>query len=186
MAKICDNTSVGQIILNGGNIAVIERHNYPQAYALPAGHVDGPLRQSESEASDTPWSAGVERECLEEVGLKILKNKLVLKKELDNPCKREGGSHHLWEIYEAIAWRGELKAGDDAKRAFWKTPEELRAFAARTEYFMRKYDLPYSEVGKLTRAIFGDPAAKQTDPEWISEMGLEPVWYYILTKVGVI
>ena len=176
MAKICDNTSVGQIILNGGNIAVIERHNYPQAYALPAGHVDG----------DNPWSAGVERECREEVGLKILKNKLVLKKELDNPCKREGGSHHLWEIYEAIAWRGELKAGDDAKRAFWKTPEELQAFAARTEYFMRKYNLPYSEVGKLTHAIFGNPATKQTDPEWVSEMGLEPCWYYFLKELKLI
>ena len=177
MAKVCDNTSVGEIIRDGENIAVIERHNYPQAYALPAGHVDG----------DNPWSAGVERECREEVGIEILENKLVLKKELDNPCKREGGSHHLWEIYEAVAWHGELKAGDDAKRAFWKTPAELRALAARTEYFMRKYGITYDQVGRLTQAIFGENSAeKKTDSEWEKEMGLEPVWYYILTKVGVI
>ena len=41
MAKICDNTSVGQIIRDGDKIVVIERANYPEAFALPAGHGGG-------------------------------------------------------------------------------------------------------------------------------------------------
>ncbi len=52
---------------------------------------------------------------------------------------------------------------------------------------MKKYGIPYDNVGKLTVAIFGnDPALKNTDPEWKEQMGLEPVWYYILKKAKVI
>jgi len=175
MAKRCDNTSVGQIIrLYNGDLVYIERKSYPQAYALPAGHVDG----------DNPWSAGVERECKEEVGIEIVKNTLVFKEEIDNPCKREGGSHHLWEVYQAEEWNGEPNAGDDAKAAYWGSAEKIGELARRTEYFMAKYGIPYDGVGALTRAIFGDPALKNIDPEWVSEMGLEPVWYYILKKLG--
>lgn len=178
MPKVCDNTSVGQIILNDGEMAeetaivIIERGNYPEAYALPAGHTDG-----DPEA--------VVRESSEEVGLTIIKNRLIFCKDIDNPCKREGGSHHVWQVYIAISKMEKLRAGSDAKSAFWASVYYLRMLARRTEYFMAKYGIPYTEVGALTKKIFGeDPNAKNTDPEWKNDMGLEPVWYYILKRTG--
>jgi len=178
MAKKCDNTSVGQIIRDEKNIyAIIERMNYPESFALPAGHVDG----------DPSFTEAMLREIEEEAGLLVQKNQTVFKEDIDNPCKRENGTHHLWEVYEAKEWSGELKAGSDAKKAYWLSPAELQKIAKRTEYFMEKYAIPYNQVGALTIAIFGkNPEDKATDPEWKEEMGLEPVWYYILKKLGIL
>lgn len=177
MAKLCDNTSVGQIIRGGEKIVVITRKNYPEAYALPAGHVDG----------DPNFTDAMIREIKEEAGLLVEENKSVFRESIDNPCKREGGSHHLWEVFEALRWSGELKAGSDAKEARWFSSADLKRIAERTEYFIKKYGISYEQVGKLTVAIFGkNPEDKATDPEWKEEMGLEPVWYYILKKLGLI
>lgn len=176
MAKKCDHTSAGIFFEEKDKIVLIKRKNYPEAIALPAGHLDG----------DTPDGNAI-RESGEEVGLVLTDMNLLLRSAIDNPCKREGGYHHDWWVFQAIKWSGELKAGDDAKEAFWASGEELKKFAARTEYFMKKYNISYAEVGKLTRAIFGDiPAEKKTDPEWQAEMGLEPVWYKILKDLGKI
>lgn len=178
MAKECNNTSVGQIIRDGENIVMIERANYPEAYALPAGHVD---------EEDLSFADAISREVAEEVGLSIEENNLVLKEDIDNPCKREEGSHHAWEVYEALRWSGTLKAGSDAKRARWFSPDGLKKAAERTEYFMKKNDIPYDRVGELTIAIFGrNPKDRATDSEWKKEMGLEPVWYYILKRLKII
>ena len=175
MAKICDNKSAGEILRKDGKIVLIDRHNYPESYALPAGHLDG----------DT-FARGVERESQEEVGITIGKNKSVWSGRIDNPCKREGGSFHDWEVFEASVWSGDLRAGDDAKRFFRAAPDELKKIAARTEYFMKKYGVSYENIGELTRKIFGDPTTKNTDPEWKADMGLEPVWYFILKKLHLI
>jgi len=177
MAKVCDNTSVGQIIRDGDKLVVIERRNYPEAFALPAGHVD----------KDTTFADAASRETKEEIGVSIVENRLIFREDIDNPCKREDGLHHLWEVYEAADWQGELKAGSDAKAYRWVTLRELRKMAERTEYFMKKHKVLYDEVGRLTRAIFGvDPVQKKTDSEWKEEMGLEPVWYYMLKKITLI
>ncbi len=175
MAKICDNTSSGTIFEGNGNILLIERKNYPESIALPAGHFDG----------DTSGENSV-RESSEEVGLTPQKIEMIWSGRVDNPCKREGGTHHDWSVFLAMSWDGEVKAGDDAKEAFLATKDELLKYAERTEYFMQKYKVPYTEVGSLTRAIFGDTANKNTDPEWKEEMGLEPVWYKILKDLGKI
>ena len=176
MVKKCDNTSSGIIFEENGKILLIERHNYPQAVALPAGHLDG----------DKPNGNAI-LESSQEVGLALTDMNLFWHNTVDNPCKREGGNHHDWWIFKARKWSGEVKAGDDAKKAFWSSYEELQKFAARTEYFMRKYNIPYTEVGRLTKEIFGDvPAEKKTDPEWQAEMGLEPVWYFILKALKLI
>ena len=165
------------IIKNGNSIAVIFRKNYPEAYAMPAGHVDG----------DNPWSIAAKREAKEEVGMDVTQERQVFKGDIDNPCKRENGAHHNWEVSEAISWTGDLKSGDDAKAAYWKTYEEIRDLAKRTEYFMSKYKITYGRVGDLTRAIFGgDPSDKRTDIEWLESPGLEPVWYYILRELKYI
>ena len=177
MAKVCDNTSVGQIIRDGEKIVVIERANYPEAFALPAGHVDG----------DPNFYDAMVREIKEEAGLEVGENKLVFEEDINNPCKREGGMHHLWKVYEALNWSGELKAGSDAKKAGWFSLAELQRIAKRTEYFMKKYGISYNKVGELTIANFGkNPTEKATDSEWKQEMGLEPVWYHILKTIGVI
>lgn len=177
MSKTCDNTSVGQIIREGKNIVIIERANYPEAYALPAGHVD----------EDPSFTDAIIRELEEEAGLLVEENKSVFTEDINNPCKRAGGSHHLWKVYEALRWSGILKGGSDAKKADWFSPSDLKKIAKRTEYFMKKYNIPYNQVGKLTIAIFGkNPEDKATDPEWKKEMGLEPVWYYILKKLQII
>lgn len=175
MPKICDNTSVGQIIKQDGSFLMIERFNYPQSYAFVAGHGDG-----------LAMEAAAKKESLEEAGIEIVENKLVWKGNINNFCKREGGNHHVWEVFEAIFWTGEPKAGDDAKEFFWALPERLRQLANRTEYFMKKYDIFYDRVADLTKAIFGDPKDKKTDPQWQNDMGLEPVWYFILKELKIL
>ena len=169
MVKICDNKSVGQIIYRGNELLMIERKNFPQSLSLPAGHLDG----------DTFEEAAI-RETQEEVNIKILKNKLVWKKRIPSPCKRENGTFHEVEIYKALEWEGEPRAGDDAKSFFWATPEKLSSLISRTEYFVQKYNIPFSNVKDLTRAIFGTPEQNNIDPEWIKDVGIEPVWCYIL------
>lgn len=176
MSKICDNKSVGIIITDdSGKSVIIERGNYPEAFAPIAGHVDG---MAEDEAA--------RNEALEEGGLALGKSVKVFEEDLPNPCKREGGNHHFWTVYESHDWSGELRASSDAKKAHWMTPEDIRRISLRTEYFIRKYGIGYEDVNGLTRAIFGNPENKSTDPEWKTEMGLEPVWYYIYKKLGKI
>ena len=175
MVKKCDNTSSGIIFENSDEILLIKRFNYPEAIALPAGHLDG----------DNPLS-NARRESWEEVGLTPDDLKLVFEGNLENPCKREGGSHHYWFVFKAKSWSGELKAGSDAKEAFWASKDVISEYARRTEYFMKKYNVPYIEVGRLTFVIFGEPAKKNTDPEWKTSPGLEPVWYKILKDFKII
>lgn len=182
MAKVCDHTSVGLVLIDERfripemmSILMIERHNYPQALALPAGHCDG----------DDFWVA-LERESMEEVGIRPICSKLVFGGRVNNPCKREDGSHHVWGVFRSTQWDGEVAAGSDAKRFFWTTFEELRKCAARTEFFIKKYSIDWQDVDKLTKAIFGDPKNPQVDSEWQAEMGLEPVWFFILKKLNYI
>ena len=175
MDKQCDNTSSGIIFEKDKKILLIKRFNYPEAIALPAGHLDG----------DAP-EENAEKESEEEVGLLVRDLLMVWRGNINNQCKRENGNHHLWFVFRAIDWNGELKAGSDAKEAFWASTKELNAFARRTEDFMKKYNVPYHDVGRLTFAIFGDPEKKNTDPEWKENMGLEPTWYKILKELKII
>ena len=182
MPKICDNTSVGVIVRRGdttkggaGEILMIERYDYPESFTLPSGHGDG-----------LALEAAAKKETEEETGIEIMENKLLWKGTINNQCRREGGDHHIWEVFEAINWAGEPNADSDAKNFFWALPARLRQLANRTEYFMEKYNIPYDRVGDLTKAIFGDPKEQKTDVEWRGDNGLEPVWYYILKQVKIL
>ncbi|MDP1689522.1 MAG: hypothetical protein Q8L47_05375 [bacterium] len=57
---------------------------------------------------------------------------------------------------------------------------------ARTEYFIKKYTIPYTDISNLIKTIFGSPEKTNTDLEWQKEMGLEPAWYYILKELKII
>jgi len=175
MLKLCDHQCCGTIIRQANKILMIERNNYPQSFALPAGHLDG----------DAPEIASV-KECREEVGVEVLNQKLVFFDNLDNPCKREGGNQHAWSVFQAIDWQGQPMAGSDAKSFRWTTLDQLKKMVERTEYFMKKYKLEAIQVGDLTRAIFGNTNEGKIDSEWLAEMGLEPVWYYILKNIQLI
>ena len=177
MAKICDNQSVGELIFRDRHLLLIERRNYPQAFALPAGHLGGDTAE-----------AGALRETNEEVGIALLptENALIWRGEIQNPCKREGRSHHFWSVFRAASWNGEPKAGSAAKRYFFASSEVLQKLARRTEYFLGKYGIPYAKVDEITRAIFGEAQDPKTDIEWLHEMGLEPAWYYILKAQKII
>lgn len=174
MGKLCDNTSVGQEIWRGSELLMIDRAKFPHAFALPAGHLDGDVNDD-----------GIKREVMEEVGLTIVENEIVFPtRRIDNRCKREGGSFHDWTHYCAKQWTGEvIIKPDEVTKAFWASIELLERLAKRTEYFMFKYNIPDDQVGKLTGAIFGrNPDGSETDPEWKSDKGLEPVWYYIFRE----
>ncbi len=169
MNEVCDNKSVGVMIARDRDLAVIKRKNYPQAYALPAGHLDG----------DDFMEAAV-RETKEEVGLIVHRATTCWEGEIYNPCKRRNGFKHQWRVFSASAHSYELRTGDDASEAFWADLDYIRDLARKTEYFMHRFKIEWHEVNELTRAIFGDPTNPNTDPEWLETMGLEPVWYYIL------
>ena len=167
MAKRCDNKSVGVIIRRSDTFAVIKRKNFPVSYAFVAGHCDG----------DTYEDAAM-KETLEEAGIRVS----VLEKKLDgiykNPCKRDGGDGHHWQIFEAIEWDGELRAGSDAKEAFWVSLEELKRLQYRTE-----------EVAKKLGVLVGDFQATErivNDPDWQEEPGLEPIWVVMLQELGIL
>lgn len=176
MGKSCDNTSVGIIIESDGSFAMIFRKNYPRDWAMIAGHVD---------KHGSPRDAATD-ETEEEGGLKLIRSAKVFEEDIDNPCKREGGSHHLWRVYRAYDWTGVLRPSSDAKLAEWKTKAELDRLARRTEYFMKKFSIPYEEVGRLTIAIHGPCHEPKEDPQWIENPGLEAVWYYILKHLSII
>ncbi len=182
MAKLCDNKSVGMAIIFQTRLAMIDRGNYPQCKALPAGHLDGGT-----------YTGMAVTEISQEIGLVIPERDIVMVFDgiICNPCKREGGSHHDWRVYaipeERLPSALGLKAGDDAKRAFWAEESEWRHYAARTEWFISDLRLSWVEVGMLTQKIFGDPKTgpvtdeeKRRYAEWQRDPGLEPCWYYML------
>lgn len=161
MTKWCDNKSVGVVIRGGERTLLIKRKNYPVAYALVAGHLDG----------DTPLDGAV-KETHEEVGLEIQPKRFrerIADLKLANPCKRDGGDGHEWWVYEVDAPNASIKAGSDAREVMWVTPEEFSALVQRTEAIATKCNVAIEDLARSTPAIV-------SDPEWIANPGLEPVW----------
>ena len=168
MLNVCDNKSVGVIIKKDDTFAVIKRRNYPVAYAFVAGHLDG----------DT-FEDAAKKEALEEVRISVEELSLKLDEQFPNPCKRDGGDGHHWQVFEAVKWSGELQSGSDAKEAFWVTPEELRALADVTFAHAKKKNIPPEKFPEST-PLFVE------DEEWQKDPGLEPVWVVMLKKIGVL
>ena len=167
MANQCDNKSVGIIIRGIKGFVVILRENYPVAYAMVAGHLDG-----------DSFEDAAKKEAQEEAGITVGTLELKHAEKFPNQCGRPG-SWHEWQFFEATKWHGELKAGSDAKKAFWKTPNELKKLELRTLKFAKKYNVPMDDVARLTPLVV-------EDPEWQKNPGLEPVWVVALEKIGIL
>ena len=168
MPKHCDNKSVGIIVRNGENILLITRKNFPVSFALPAGHLDG----------DTYEDAAI-REAYEETNLQITQLKKVYEAVLYSPCKRVGGSHHAWHIYEALEWNGIAQAGSDASLALWTPPALVNHYVEHTLSFSEKIGVDIGNLSEFVRAV-------SQNPEWIKNPGLEPVWIILLKKIGIL
>lgn len=168
-AKVCDNTSVGMIVRNQhGHIAVIERRNFPLAYALPAGHCDG----------DSYPQAAI-REAKEEIGVEAISQEKTWGGTFSNPCRRQGGSHHDWQIFEVKEWHGTPSAGSDARTLIWLPENSILSLARRTASISKKYWQTGQSHLELTRHL-------ASDPEWQNYPGLELVWCNILTMIGIL
>ena len=167
--KICDHESAGILVKKDGAILIIERKKFPAGFALPAGHCDG------DSFHDT-----AARELREETGIEAEKLEHLFSEELPNPCRRQGGTHHQWQVFSAKIWSGVVKRSpDETKSAEWAGKERLSGLAERTAAFAKKHHLATSDLTALTAAL-------SSDPEWQSLPGLEPVWFDFLKRLGEI
>ncbi|MDB5184507.1 MAG: hydrolase [Candidatus Saccharibacteria bacterium] len=159
--KNCDNMSVGVIIQSPeGAFALLERARFPIGIAPPAGHID---------EHGQPEQAAV-NEVQEELGLVIalngLQNTVIQGRRVNNQCRRPGGTHHSWWIYEATKYSGNLVPdAEETRGANWYAPDQLQALADRTKAF---------QAGQLSQK------------DWEANPGLEPVWFDFFTELGYV
>lgn len=171
MIKICDNTSGGILVYKGQDLLMIERKKNNFGMAIPAGHLDG-------DAS----GQGTARELKEETGIIADELTLRLEKTLPNTCKREGGTHHAWSIFEASRWHGDVRPSEsEVKSYFWASPQKIRELSQKLEDLALKKKIPLT-LKHLALLV------KETneDPEWISHPGLEPPMYFLFKELGII
>lgn len=155
MSKICDHTSVGMLVWKGDSLLLIERARFPFGFAVPAGHVDG----------DKTFEESAMRELKEEVGLDAKSLELVAEGRKENPCRREGGTWHLWKIYKVLTTGDIDRSKDETKRAGWYTKGQIEELAKRTEGYLNK---------------------KITEDEWQKNPGLEPIMYEWFKELKII
>lgn len=160
MVKECDNLSVGVIIRDlEGKIALLKRAKFPVGIAAPAGHVDdhGSLEQTAIQ------------EVQEELGLTIHKSglhKVIDNLRVENQCRRPGGDHHAWTVFETADFSGKLQPSEDeTKGARWYTPSEIQQLADRTKAY---------QTGNIS------------EEEWQAEPGLEEIWLNFLQRLGIL
>lgn len=159
--KHCDNLSVGVILTNAeGDYALLERRRPPVGIAPVAGHID---------EHGSPWEAAI-AETGEEVGVTIaldgLAKTVIEARRVDNVCRRPGGDHHVWTVYEAQVDSGELRPDPDETRgAEWYPRLEMQALADRTRLYL---------------------AGGVSEADWLARPGIEPVWVAFLAELGYI
>lgn len=171
MAKVCDNKSVGILVWKEGALLMIERKKYNFGFAIPAGHQDG----------DDPETTA-RKELSEEIGLiaDALEEKLTL--TLPNPCKRGGGTHHEWTIFEAKRWSGEIKpSADETKSYLWASRDQIARMVAALEEFAQLKSVPL-DTENLLKLV----QATNEDPSWQQNPGLEPPMYFLFKELDLI
>ncbi|HTX87296.1 MAG TPA: NUDIX hydrolase [Candidatus Nanoarchaeia archaeon] len=118
--------SAGAIIKDkDGKILMIERKFAPFGWAGPAGHIN---------PGEDPKMAMM-REVKEEVGLNVIKSKLIFHEMLDwNRCSG-GVVGHDWYLYEVLEWSGELiKEESEVKNIKWVELVELKKIKLEEAY----------------------------------------------------
>lgn len=157
--KICDNKSVGVVLLNeAGEMALLERGQFPVGMAPPAGHIDT-HGSSEQAAVD---------EVSEEVGVVLaidgLTRTVIDERCVDNVCRRTGGDYHVWTVYEGQSNDAELHPDQrETKGAGWFGRSAVQAFVNRTRAYQ---------------------AGEVSEEEWVASPGMEPVWVDFLVELG--
>lgn len=154
-SKVCDHTSVGMMVWKDDKLLLIQRAKFPAGFALPAGHVDG----------DSTFEEAAKRELKEEVGLDTQEINLLHEQRKDNPCRREGGSWHLWKIFHIKPLGDIQRSKDETKKANWYTKEEIKELAKRTERYLLK------EI---------------SEEAWEESPGLEPVMYELFNELEIL
>ncbi|HSX32020.1 MAG TPA: NUDIX hydrolase [Candidatus Saccharimonadales bacterium] len=152
---------MGVIISNsGGKIALIKRANFPIRFAPPAGHIDD---------HGSPEQAAID-EAEEEIGLVIEPSDLmatpITERRVNNKCKREGGDHHVWWVYEADQFLGDIEADPtETQGAEWYSKKQLQRLADRTKAY---------KAGKIPES------------EWEQNPGLEEIWVDFMRELEYI
>ena len=84
---------------------------------------------------------------------------------LHNPCRRQGGDHHLWWVYIARDYSGQLRPDkDETDGAAFYTKDEVAKLAKRTK------DLRQGNISQ---------------EEFDENPGLEEVWLDMLPLLGL-
>jgi len=155
MVKKCDNKSVGILVRKGSDLLLIERKLPPYGFAPPAGHVD----------DHGSFEKAARAELKEEVGLDTENLQLIKEGVMDNPCRREGGSWHCWQIFEANV-SGEIVGSErETKQVGWHNEASLQLLGKRTEDY---------QAGLIT------------EKEWETAPGIEPVWHDWFISIGIL
>jgi ADP-ribose pyrophosphatase YjhB (NUDIX family) len=149
----CDHTSVGLLVFDASSLLLIERRKPPFGFAPPAGHVD----------AHGSYEQAASAELYEEVGLSAVDLDEVLEVTLDNPCRRDDGTWHLWKVYTAsVDAQPVREAPDEVRSHVWASTDRLTELAART-------------------AMYSD--GRLSDGSWRRAPGLEPVWVELLSLI---
>ena len=153
---LCNHTSVGMIVKNGGKILLIKKMKFPFCYAPPAGHAD----DGES------FEKAAKRELKEEVGIKATELNRLIEGRKENPCRRPDGSWHYWKIYSVGTDDFKIKKNEDeAKEAGWYSADEIKKLVSKTAKYLD---------GNIP------------EEEWQKSPGLEPVWYEWFKEMGIL
>ena len=154
----CNNTSAGIILLSSDrqSLFIQRRQKFPWGWACPAGHVD---------AGESYLRAAI-RELKEETGLDAGDDiSLVLEADVENHCRRPGGTWHHWCVFQASASGLVVENQDEAQGAGW---------------------YPLSQVEELARRTEAYRAGLISETTWQTEPGLEGVWYDFLVACQVL
>ena len=127
MTVVCDNKSVGVIIINQyDEVLLLERARFPLGLAPPAGHID-------EHGSDI---AAAIAEVQEEAGIVLRPTNLTKKiahRRVENKCRRVGGDYHVWDIYTATVDDTFLSPDPhETNGAAWYTKGEIQELITKT------------------------------------------------------
>lgn len=150
MGKICDNRSVGVIIVDAqGRCLVFDRNTPPPGTAPAAGHVDDHGGFDAAARDEVNEELGLTVTALQDTGVGGWR---------PNACRRQPGpkgTGHEWRVYHATVTGTLNPSKRETRNARWLTGEELYHLALRTATYAH---------GGIS------PAEFNRNP------GLEPVW----------